>query len=284
MIHIAHTKTAMWRKWSACRKLISRNSTLRNALAPFSVPYEMCESEEQILVSGFEPYQHDHQTRDGGFVFIPALWLDVMRYFVLQHDNLRDLSEVFTQVFSHIPATKLHTSEGKIQSKFHNEYRCLWLGDERDSNVMGMLCDCNKAHTFGMARCRVFNKKINIHRNGKRWILPQTGLKNPKYDDLSFAYGVQCWEEQLRMLNTCYAYFTDQPLTEKPFHLHGLIVKDLETPVLSREQCRRNGIFQDKEKSGVSQATRSQRYKLGAAFAVNFWGCQSQVTYYYKKK
>jgi len=268
MVHLAHTKTALWRRWSACRKTIS-NQVLREALTPFALPYDLRDNAEQITVSGFEPYNHDLQNLEGGFMLIPAHWLDVMKYLVM-HPNgtLRDLSQVLTNVYAHLP---------ELQGKFDDEFRCLWLGEERDSNVKAMIKDCHLDHTCGMARARAFDKIINTN-DGQVWILPPLSQKTKltQYNQLSFAYGVQCWKEQLQGLNTAYAFFTGEAVSAEAFHMHSLMVKDEITPVLSREECRRNGIFNAPEASAICHAIRVTRYRLktryGSDFAVNFWG------------
>ena len=274
VIHRAHFKTLMWRIYSTLRKLVG-NHTLTEHISQLACPYDLDQDDCLNTVTGFEPYTTLRQKTDGGYLLLPAHWMLVMKsFFVGGHQELRDIGEIFRSVYHRLPG---------MEGKFDEEFRPIWLGDERSANVSYMVKAPEQAHTFGMARCRAVDGQVRVGRNGVHWRLPKmgstkTGLAD--YDTLSFAYGVQCWVEQLECLNTCYTFFTGQ-IVMQPTHQMGLFVLDTLKPVKDRRLCLVDGILNDEDSGKVSTRIRTQRYRIGRkygkAFLPNYFGNTSSV-------
>jgi hypothetical protein len=115
------------------------------------------------------------------------------------------------------------------------------------------------------------------------WLLtPSEKMEMVQYDNLSLAYGVRCWDDQLRFLNTAYTFFTDQPVSRDcPRHMHGLFVLDDNclAVVGTREDSLARGIKDDYDGTtygnNVTSDTRSARSHLkkllGPQFVTTFW-------------
>jgi hypothetical protein len=272
-IHKAHIKCVMNRLFSVCKKLIE-NKTISENLCEVFCTFDEMQDGPLVTISGLEPFNHKYQKQQSGFFLLSAGWFDVMKNLFLDTDTLRvhDIGDVFRSAYAHMPT---------IKDKFQEDFRCIWLGDERQANVMDMVKSPTKDHTRGMARCRAADGKVRIGKNGLLWKLPGFGEKGKlaKYDSSSLVYGVSCWKGgQLESLNDAYRFFTNlsMPPNHPVCHQNGLFDIDLESTVMDRETAVSKGIYNDSKSDSVSPAIRSQRYKIkrkfGNDFIINYWG------------
>ena len=266
LIHSAHMKTLMWNIYSGCRQLFKNGTFLEN-LPDICCSYSKPDENLFHALTGFEPYTPVN--KDLAYILIPAHWLDVMRHFFVdaQTNTPYDIGHLCRTTFHTIP---------EMADKFHDDYRCNWAGEERISNVSYMICEPDAVKVFSMARCRAVNNQAM--RKGVLWTLRerQISVTLPDYNDLSFAYGVQCWKEQLQMLNTAVVFFTGS-FTKSPMHQVGLLAYNDDKPVQSRSECVRGGILDDsKDNILLSNHTRQLRGTLrtqkGADFMTNYFG------------
>ncbi len=276
-VHVGHIKTLIWRIFSACRNADIKNPTLMKH-AHYQAPYDFDQDVEFTKFTGFETYSSIESKAQGSYMLIPAPWFDVMKhYFITQHGNKRDIGEIFRRVYGTIPG---------LEGKFDDKFRAIWLGDERTANVIAMIRHEGKDHTFGMCRVRSLNNIVHVGKSGRLWILDNGNApKHPTvtYNENSFAYGVQCWKEQIGWLNSAYTYFTGHILRE-PSHLLGLLtLDDTKLPVMSKAACVANGIHNDTELPKISQAVRRSRHNLesiyGTDLVQNFFGKDNTRVY-----
>jgi hypothetical protein len=275
-IHISHFKTLIWRIYSVTRRLINSDNLWQN-LSAYSCRYNSLRDEPLITLSGMDPYNATQKKKLPSFLLLPAHWVDVMKHFFIHRGStLRDIGDIFRQVYRNIPA---------LQGKFDNVFRCIWLGEVRSANVMNMIKHPSADHVFSMTRLRAVNGQVNIGRNGMRWVLQDITLP-ATYNEESFAYGLETWNQQLAMLNTAYAFFTGEKMSAtKPFHQHGLLVADHTLSVCTRQESLDKGIFNDTERHIIDKQIRSDRHRLknlSPAFVVNFFG--ECVNVYNKRK
>jgi hypothetical protein len=277
-VHAGHFKKLMWRVYSGTKKLIG-NSVLMDQLTPYSCPYNVAEDAPLITFSGFEPYNQTSQKKEGGFILLPAHWLDVIKhFFVTPEFTIRDIGDIFRQVYANIE---------DLRGKFDNMFRVIWAGEERSANVMDTLKLPSNKHVFSMARARAVSGETRIGGTGMYWFLDPLSSKDAlaHYDKVSsFAYGVQCWREQLQYLNSAYAFFTGEtPIATS--HHYGLLQLDDTLPVRNRDQCLLKGIPNDTGEGTISSHVRSARYRmvstLGREFLATFFG--PEVNIYYKR-
>lgn len=277
-VHAGHFKKLMWRVYSGTKKLIG-NSVLMDQLSPYACPYNMAEDAPLITFSGFEPYNQTTQKKEGGFLLLPAHWLDVMKhFFVTPEFAIRDIGEIFRRVYANIK---------DLQGKFDNMFRVIWAGEERTANVMDTLKLPSNKHVFSMARARAVSGETRIGGTGMYWFLDPISSKDSlaQYDKISsFAYGVQCWREQLQYLNSAYTFFTGITPANTSHH-YGLLRLDETLPVLNRNQSLAKGIPNDAGEGTISSHVRAARYRmvstLGRDHLATFFG--PEVNIYYKR-
>lgn len=277
VVHIGHIKTLMWRIFSCCRNMPISNETLSNQ-CHYQMEYDVNDDAPLITLSGFDAYHIESHKQLGGFLLFSAEYVDVMKHFFVTPTRcLRDIGTILSLVYRHIP---------ELTGKFTDEFRCLWLGEEREPNVRYMLGDPTTTHAFSMSRARSLSGIVGFGRTGKRWSLPLLTNEPSEYRTNSFAYGVQCWDYQLRLLNSAYVYFTGEsiPMCQ---HQWGLLELDPITPVQGRSECIEAGLLNDFTKYATSPALRRARSKLvktyGTDFVRNFFGAE-HVRVYQKRK
>ena len=277
VVHIGHIKTLMWRIFSCCRNMPISNETLSNQWH-YQMEYDVNDDAPLIALSGFDAYHIESHKQQGGFMLFSAEYVDVMKHFFVTPTRcLRDIGTILSLVYRHIP---------ELAGKFTDEFRSLWLGEEREPNVRYMLGDPTKTHAFSMSRARSLSGVVGFGRTGKRWSLPLFTNESSEYGVNSFAYGVQCWDYQLRLLNSAYVYFTGEsiPICQ---HQWGLLELDPITPVQGRSECIEIGLLNDFTKYATSPALRRARSKLvktyGIDFVRNFFGAEN-VRVYQKRK
>jgi hypothetical protein len=265
-IHKSHMKVLLWRMYSASRAYL-KTDTFAQQLGDALCEFDSTDDHALLAMSGLEPFNNVHQRKNNGFMLLTAHYVDVMRHFFLDHNNcLKDVGSIFRAHYH--PNSALG-----IKNKFDDTFRCVWLGDEREVEPNSILKDCNLPQNMAQTRLRAHNNTIRIGVNGRKWILPATNTKNITYNVDAYAYGVECWDKQLSMLNTMYSYYTGVAVSG-PTHMQGLFV--LEEPLLvkTKNQCVRQGIFNKTIKVESSKQVRRQRRKLTKDFGslANFWG------------
>lgn len=279
-LHVGQFKVLCWRVFSACRKIVS-NSSICNGFSAVASRFNPPDDGPLTRLAGVEEYTNPKLHAMGGFLLLSAKWLDVMKSFFVQKDfGRRDIGVLFRSVYSHTPSLK---------DKFSDMFRVIWLGMEREANVNSMLrLDSPISdHFFSMTRCRAASGAVRIgpHKSGPLWVINPPKNDAPiSYSSLSFCYGVQCWREQLVMLNSAFVYFTSteeqlSPMLE-PRHMAGLTCLE-ETPllVLDRVQCLRQGLLDDRKAQGEEDLVRHLRNarkalanKYGSSILSNFFG------------
>jgi hypothetical protein len=266
-IHKSHFKIVMWRLYSACRSQV-KTHTFDRHLHSVMCRYNSEDDHDLLALSGLEPFNNKEQRRKNGFMLLYAEWFDVMRHFFLEKDCLRDVGAIFRERYN-------DNGVLNVRGKFAEKYRCVWLGEEREVDTNAILQECNMAQNMSQTRLRALNGEIRIGVNGRLWTLPPGNKEDSvKYQKDAFAYGVECWDDQLRILNTMCAYFNDGAQTKTPSHMQGLLVLE-DLPVKRRMECIRQGIFNKKRLVQTGNAIRRQRRKLSREFGgslANFWG------------
>jgi len=277
-VHVAHMKTLLWRMFSCCRNIPISNESLSNQ-CHYQLEFDPADDGPLIALSGFDAYHVEAHKQQGGFMLFSAEYVDIMKHFFVTQDMcLRDIGTILSQVYRHIP---------ELKGKFSEEFRPLWLGEERQANVVYMLGKDDKDHAFGMARARSLSGQVRFGGGGKKWTVCDSPINKPSnYHVNSFAYGVQCWSYQLALLNSAYTYFTGQALSEWRHQL-GLLELDPNTQVQDREKCIKIGLLNDYVKYVTSPVLRRARGKLestyGTEFVRNFFGAK-HVKVYQKRK
>jgi hypothetical protein len=260
MFHTGHMKTLMWRIYSVCRQLF-KNGTFEEHLEQVVCSFSPRYNPVLNAITGFEPY--DRLT--DSYIFIPAHWLDAMKSLFIDPQTFKavDIGELLRSTYK------------DMSHKFSEDFRCLWLGEERNSNVSAMLGDPTAKHVFSMTRCRAVNNQVCIDGNPLfRWKLADCGRSSQPYDEFSFAYGVQCWKEQLQFLNTTVCFFNEQAQPKETYqeaHQVSLFHYDTNTPIKTRQQSLSAGILDDStENVLLSKDTRRQRHAIKTQYGIDF--------------
>ncbi len=276
-IHTSHIKCVLWRVFRACRKVVN-NQTLMGGMAPVLCKFNPEDDTDLTVLAGVEQYTSRALHAMGAFMLISAKWFDIMKnFFVTSNFSRRDIGVIFRSTYVH------------VADKFSDEFRPLWLGIERSARVHNMIridTPLND-HTFSMTRCRALDKQVHVGRSGALWSINPPKSSTPvRYTDLSFAYGVQCWKEQLQLLNSAFIYFTASSPQElvpliQPAHQQGIFaLDDSGTTVKSRQECIETvGIHNDGDKdtekkilSHMNAALTQLVKKYGQDFVANFFG------------
>lgn len=268
LIHSSHMKTLMWSIFSGCRQLF-KNNTFEDNLPNILCSYSVQDDQNFHQFTGCDPYTCAKSKCKPAYLLIPAHWMDVMKHFFLDPKTSKpyDIGHLCRVTYQNRP---------DMEGKFDDEYRCIWLGEERISNVSYIISTPDSHNVFSMTRCRAVDNQVS--RAGTPWKLRQgkAPIKMPNYDNLSFAYGVQCWKEQLQLLNTAVVFFSGYSQT-RPMHQVGLFTYDEDTRVKSRKQCLVSGILDDSETNVLlTNDLRRQRAALksqfGEDFVINYFG------------
>lgn len=265
-VHKGHILRVMWRLYSATAVNFKTAASIGQKLEQYVCTFDATKDRPFLKLSGMDAYLTDEQKRERGFMLIPMLWLDVIKYFFVYPNTyeLRDIGHVLRQVFS-----------GTLyKNKFCDSVRAIWLGEERDINIMAML------RSQSMLKLRALDKQVRIGKNGRLWICPETH-ERIRYTEDSFAYGVQCWTTQLGRLNTLYAYLTHTHSTALPVsHMKGILYL-VPLPVHNRDDCVRAGIVDDSVKHKVCASIRSSRRQIintyGREYLATYWGVQKTL-------
>jgi len=278
LIHAAHMKTLMWSIFSGCRQIF-KNQTFRDNLPNILCSYSKHDDNILHALTGIDPYAAPPGLiRDPAYIIIPAHWLDVMKIFFLDSVTCKphDIGHVCRVVYQNDP---------DMADKFADEYRCIWLGEERISNVSYLISTPDSHNVFSMTRCRAVNKEIS--RAGQVWSLwePKADIQIPNYNHLSFAYGVECWKEQLQLLNTAVVFFTGQSRPQA-CHQTGLFAYVDGIRVNSRQESISKGILDDSDSNilltkTVRRKRGALRSQFGEDFVINYFG---NVGVYLKSK
>lgn len=281
-LHVAHFKVLCWRVFSACRKIVN-NATLLNGLMPIIYKFKYSDDHDLTVLAGMEQYTNSELHAIGGFILLPAQWFDVMKNFFVSKDGSRhDIGDIFRAVYAHIPG---------MRDKFQNEFRVIWLGGERTSNVNTIirLQSPFNDHTFSMTRCRAASgvARVGHSKAGNLWVINPPKTDQPvQYTPLTFCYGVQCWREQLQVLNSACIYFTATSELElqtlpQPRHMSSLLVweEDPELTVKTRAECIAYGIHNDMAeqperelKKDLRNARAALARKYGKNILLDFFG------------
>ncbi len=272
-VHVAHFKTLSWMVYSRCRITPISNETLMGHVT-YRCEFNADEDEPLIALSGFEMYKTPKQKQEGGFIIIPAHFIDVMKYLFVKPPFyvLRDIADVWRNVYA--------TSHPNFVEKLIPENRAIWLGVERDVLVSYMITTPEKKHNYSMARVRALNGQVRLGTSGLAWKLPPA-TTFVEYHNLSFAYGVQCWAEQVHLFNTAYTFFTGVKL-EKLTHQAGLFALDHAAGgVLGRAECIARGIHKDHHTARIPSEIRRNRDHAKRQFGDNgaYFGPENVVRY-----
>jgi hypothetical protein len=265
-IHQGHMTRVLTRMYSVLKSVYSAGKF--HHLHEYCCKFHELEDAPLITVSGLERHSHTESRARSGFLLIPALWFDVMKYFFVHSHSHRpyDIGVVLRNCYSH------NLLYGNM---FEDIFRCIWLGEERKPNVIAMV-------KYGMARCRALNDMVRVQGQTQLWSLP-TRKVVVRYDDMSFAYGVSCWPTQLSFLNTMFIFFRtsvfncyDMSTLNLPCHMHGVLHLRPNEKVLTRPEAIEQGIHNDYVKYKIDPAIRRQRYVLRCRYGLNstdrFWG------------
>lgn len=285
-LHVAHFKVLCWRVFSACRKIVN-NSTLVNGLSPVTYKFQCSDDHDLTVLAGVEQYTTPALHAVGGFLLLPAQWLDVMKhFFVTPNMDRHDIGELFRTFYAHRP---------NLKDKFRNEFRSIWLGGQRTSNVNSIirLQKPFNDHTFSMTRCRAASgeAKVGHGKAGNLWVINPPKTHQPvRYTPLTFCYGVQCWREQLQVLNSACVYLTATSEAElvllpqpQPRHMSGLLTwtDDAALTVKTRAECVAYGIHDDTLEQTDKELVchlRNARAALvrqyGKSIVTNFFGLE----------
>jgi hypothetical protein len=208
-----------------------------------------------VTLSGLEPYDNTKQKKNG-FFLLPAHWLDVVKYHVVNSQlQLRLLPQVFQRTFP------------DIAERFLEKYSCLFLGDRRKVNTQAMIGKNGGGgkHRISMTRCRAGNNEIRIGRNGLVWSLPENSSKGSKatYNHDSIIFGSGVWRSLLLRFNTVHTFFTGQAIPDGlVFHMRGITALNPDCKVSDRKTCIANGLQVEKDPVKLSSSTRKRRYQL----------------------
>lgn len=276
-VHVAHFKTLSWTVYARSRVLPVCNESIMGHVT-YRCDFSPNDDKPLVALSGFDAYKTVGQKRGGGFILIPAHFIDVMKYFFIKpHDfAVRDIGDVLRNAYA--------TTHPEFAAKLVDRYRPIWLGEERRVTVAYMITDPDKQHNYSMTRVRALDGKVSFAGSGRKWMLSRAPDPVVKYHSLSFAYGVQCWTEQVMMFNSAYTFFTGHHLASV-YHQAGLFALDTTAgPVLNRDDCIAKGILSDVHLPRISNAARRRRNQCRREsqdpnFARNFFGAENIVRF-----
>lgn len=259
-IHVPLIKEICWRVYPGLQHLVTIQS-IQNNMDPVACPYASSDGDVLTTLSGTET------SPTSPFLILSAKWFDVMKTFFVNKNFVRtDLGVLFRRAF---PTKK---------DKFDDSMREFWLGMERDVNVANILCLKTplRDHVPSMTRCRALSSLVHVKtKSGPLWVIPKlskiTDETDAIYTNLSFAFGVQCWKEQLAILHSAFVYFTSDHLsttktTSTICHLNGLMDANDHQQVLCRTDCIKNGIWDDSDDIQSDSVTFSEIRKARAKY------------------
>ena len=257
-VNTGHMKFLLWRFYSASRKIIGSGEVLLNHFRDIVCQFNPLENGSLITASGLDPYLTPARSIKNGFMLIPAHWFDVMRrQFMDGDDCIYDIGQIVRSKYDAIE---------ELRGKFDDEFKPIWLGDQRPPNVMNVLKDFRSNHNISMARCRSLNGRVRIGKTGPLWSLQCSKSELCNYDENSFAFGVQCWRKQLQYLNSAYTFFTGNTVLQET-HMDGFFELSPRFEIYSRERSIKMGIHNDAElKCETTKKVKKLRRELQARY------------------
>lgn len=228
-------------------------------------------------LSGLEPATRKWALEHGSHLLLPAEWVWLYQPLFVNQLRLRDLADLFATLYHREPRIPgLFFSSGEF--KLSHRHRTIWLGRARPVFVSHVIRHDQAHHVESMARCRAFSNRTGLGGNSTWWSLEESRLA-PVYHPLAFGYGLPCWDEQLRVLNTAYRFFTGGTDSSVAFHMSSLLWAQPTAPVRSLHDVLQGGIVNDHAaaRSFDTNFTRRQKYRANREagdplFATRFWG------------
>lgn len=266
LVQVSHIRHLMEKKYSATKRLYQEQYSTNLKKEEFSCFFS-CENDDidLIRISGFDACTGYERKDAKGFILIPAHWLNVMKYYFLNPETQK--------VFDIGYLMKTFYQKTHFAQKFDEICRCMWLGHEYPKiSIQSVVREpesspnssAKNMESNSMAHCRAFRNKIRNTYDNQLWkcwdlkycknVLEYCKSKTQNedeskfdeclYDDLSFGYGVECWDEQLKILNHAHSFFKIWGDDEKsPYHMTGLFKSNRLENIKTRSESIQQGIL-----------------------------------------
>jgi hypothetical protein len=267
VIHTTNFRKQIDRMYSALRH-IQMNIHKSFQSVTYDIPNNL---KALTSLTGFEHSNKKSAEEGRGWIAIPAEIVGIMKpYFVRENGELRPIQELLYKFYNHLPIAR---------NRFVPQFQCIYLGEQRQVTVATTINNPLKKHNITMVRARAagktfvrgktrkFTKKKKSHEmvENQTWELaPKNGVK---YSELSYAFGLECWTEQLEALNYAYTFFTGQvPDTTK--HMQGWFTL-IDGVAKTRAESLAQGLFNDQEREGVGNSIRKERYNTKKSIKID---------------